>query len=298
MVKTCDRKSFLGLLTLILLLIAVRRAVAQTSLFLTDAPLWTHYLCDSSEPDPNGSASLQGLHCYPSLTVPGGATLTVTNLLSAAGAPQNSPRGALLAFVNGPCSVLGTINATASNTGYSNGGGSGGGGGGAAANAGQVGLFSAVFGNGAFVTTAAGGLGGKAELSGAAGSSPTLSSQKWIWNTGLALGVPGGSSGGAGGIGQGVAAGGGAGGGAVVLVCATIDFEGTINVNGGAGATGSQGGGGGGGGGGGLVMMAAPSYTANSGTVNLDGGAGGAGDSGAGAGGGGGNGWFKQFTLN
>ncbi len=27
-----------------------------TTLYLTDAPVWIHYFCDGSEPDPNGSA--------------------------------------------------------------------------------------------------------------------------------------------------------------------------------------------------------------------------------------------------
>ncbi|MGH7838076.1 MAG: hypothetical protein ACREQC_09685 [Candidatus Binataceae bacterium] len=289
------------LLALVLLFVVAQTAHAQMTLFLTDAPVWTHYLCDSSEPDPNGPASIQGTHCYPSLTVPSGAVLTVTDVLSTPGAPQDSPRGALLAFVNGACSIQGTINAPPGNLAYSDGGGSGGGGGGAAStstNVGQPGLQSAVYGIGNLVNAAGGGLGGNVASSGGVGTTPTLATQKWIWNIAIAFGVLGGSAGGTGGIGQGAAALGGSGGGAVVLVCHSIDFEGTINVNGGAGAAGSQSGGGGGGGGGGVVLMAAHSYSVDTGVINLNGGAGGPGDSGAGSGGGGGAGWVKQFTLN
>jgi hypothetical protein len=45
-----------------------------------------------------------------------------------------------------------------------------------------------------------------------------------------------------------------------VLICETINFTGTVKVNGGAGAGGKQSGGGGGGGGGGVVIMAARTY--------------------------------------
>jgi hypothetical protein len=279
---------FAGLLGL------VGNAAAQTSLFLTDAPVWAHYFCDSSEPDPKGSTSLQGTHCYPSLTVPSGATLTVTNLLSGSGAPADSPRGALLALVNGPCTIAGTIAASASNTGYSNGGGSGGGGGGSSTQVGAAGLRSMVFGNLSFLTVAAGGTAGSKSGSGGAGASPTAASQQWVWNVGAAFGVLGGSSGGTGGVGSGGAAVGGKGGGGVALVCSTISFTGAVRVNGGTGAAGASSGGGGGGGGGGVVLMAAHSYSSNSGTISVGGGAGG---TGAGAGGSGGAGWFKQFTL-
>jgi len=280
------------------LFIVAGSAGAQTSLFLTDAPAWTHYLCDSSEPDPDRTTARQGAHCFASLTVPRGSILTVTNLLSGAGTPQDSPRGVLLAFVDGTCTIGGTIDASASNTGYSNGGGSGGGGGGAATlNAGQGGLRSMVFGSLSDLAVAAGGAGGRPALSGGPGATPTAATQKWIWNTGQAFGVLGGSIGGTGGVGTGSAAAGGSGGGGVALICATINFTGTVKVNGGAGAGGKQSGGGGGGGGGGVVIMAARTYTSNTGVVVSSGGAGGRGDGTAGAGGPGGAGWLKQFTL-
>lgn len=285
-------------LSALCLIVGASRAFAQTSLFLTDAPTWTHYLCDSSEADPNGSASLQGLHCYASLTVPAGSTLTITNLSSASGIAQDTPRGALFAFVSGTCVIDGTISASASNTAYANGGGSGGGGGGATTvNAGLTAVNSTLFGSGAVVGAAPGGAGGIAGANGAAGSTPTMATQRYIWNLGITLGVLGGSAGGSGGKGSGVAALGGLGAGGVVLVCGSIDFEGAINVVGGAGAAGAQGGGGGGGGGGGVVLMATSSYVANTGVINLSGGAGGPGDSGAGAGGTGGLGWSKEFTF-
>ncbi len=288
-----------GLLPTLLLIFAATRAFAQNSLLLTDAPAWTHYLCDSSEADPGGSASLQGLHCYSNLTVPTGSTLTITNLLSASGTPQDTPRGALFAFVSGTCTIDGTINARASNTGYANGGGSGGGGGGASsAAAGQSGLNSTLFGSGGILSAAPGGSGGQAGAQGAAGSTPTTNTQRFIWNLGITLGVFGGSAGGTGGSVGGGAASGGSGGGAVVLVCGSIDFSGSIDVSGGAGATGSQGGGGGGGGGAGVVLMAASNYLGDSGAILLSGGSGGPGDSGAGSGGMGGAGWSKQFTFN
>jgi hypothetical protein len=292
--KTC----FLALAAAIYLSYLASPACAQTSLFLTDAPSWTHYVCDGAEADPNGSAALQGLHCYSNLTVPAGSTLTVTNVLSASGTPQDTPRGALFAFVSGTCSIYGTINASATNTGYANGGGAGGGGGGGSSAAGQPGLSSTLFGSGGVVAAAPGGAGGAAGASGAAGSTPTSNTQRFIWNLGITLGVFGGSAGGAGGMGSGNAALGGPGGGAIVLVCGTIDFTGSLDVSGGAGAAGAQGGGGGGGGGAGAVLMAASNYLNAAGAIILNGGAGGFGDSGAAPGGSGGAGWSKQFTFN
>ena len=295
---TAIRRSTPFCLLIFFLTVFTHRAFAQTSLFLTDSPTWTHYLCDSSEPDPNGSTAVQGLHCYSSLTIPAGSVLTVTNLLSVSGLAQDTPRGALFAFVSGACVIDGTITASASNTAYANGGGSGGGGGGAATvTAGLPGINATLFGLGGILAAAVGGSGGKAGASGAAGSTPTAATQKFIGNLGITLGVLGGAAGGAGGQGSGLAAAGGSGGGGLVLICGTIDFEGTINVSGGSGAAGSQGSGGGGGGGGGVVMMAASTYVANSGLINLSGGAGGPGDSGAGSGGAGGQGWSKAFTF-
>jgi hypothetical protein len=297
-----------------LFFIAHASAARAAGLALTDAPDWMHYFCDSSEPDPNGSASLQGAHCYPSLTVPSGATVTVTNVSSASGSPVDLPRGEWLAYVNGPCTITGTINAAANNGGYSNGGGSGGGGGGAATStSGHEGFDSDMFGgpasildghalhnpNFAVMQLAFGGLGGAPGLAGGKGSTPTAVAQRWVSTVADKVDL-GGGAGGYGGKGSALKAGAGAGGGAVVLICTdSISFTGTIDVHGGNGAGGTAGGGGGsGGGGGGVVLMATSDYLANSGTVRLNGGTGGAGDTGAGPGGNGVSGWMKLYTLH
>lgn len=110
--------------------------------------------------------------------------------------------------------------------------------------------------------------------------------------------IPG-ASGGVGGAGagpNGTPGTSGAGGGAVYIECGgSLNFTGTISVNGldgGAGGTagGTIGAGGGGGGGGGTVAIVyGGTLTANSGTINVAGGAaGGAGAVGSGSGGGGG----------
>ncbi|HLW69897.1 MAG TPA: hypothetical protein VKS22_04665 [Candidatus Binataceae bacterium] len=294
--------------------LVARAPVARAAgLALTDAPDWMHYFCDSSEPDPDGSASLQGAHCYPRLTVPSGATITVTNTSSVSGAPVDLPRGEWLAFVNGPCTIAGTINAAANNGGYSNGGGSGGGGGGAATTgSGHYAGDSDMFGGPASILAgralhnpdfavmqlAAGGLGGAPGLAGGNGSTPTAVAQRWVSTVADKVDL-GGGGGGNGGKGSALKSIAGNGGGAVVLICADlISFTGTIDVNGGNGAAGTSGGGGAGGGGGGVVLMATPDYVANTGTIRLNGGAGAAGDTGAGPGGNGAAGWIKLYTLH
>jgi len=289
---------------LILVLFGARAALAQPqSLYLTDAPVWLHYFCDSSEPDPDGSVSVQGAHCYSSLTIPVGATLIVTTKTSLPGAARDLPLGEILAFVNGSCTIAGTIAATALvNVTSGNGGGSGGGGGSGAAlhTTGVNGSDSVVFGTANVVTAASGGVGGGTRrsmtLPGAPGSTPTAASQKFVWGGAITDGVLAGSQGGAGGNSGGVA---GLPGGGVVLVCASINFSGTIDVAGGPGQNAAAGssGGGGGGGGGGVVLMATPSYVANTGSIIVGGGAPGNGDGGGQVGGAGGNGWSKQFTL-
>jgi len=288
---------------LILALCGTRAALAQPqSLYLTDAPVWLHYFCDSTEPNPNGSVSVQGAHCYSSLTIPTGATLAVTDKVSLPGAARDLPRGEILAFVNGACTIAGTIAAGAFIDESGNGGGSGGGGGSGAPShtSGVNGADSVVFGTANIVTAATGGLGGGTRRSvnqpGAPGSTPTAASQKFIWGGAITYGVIGGSIGGAGGNSGGAA---GLGGGGVGLVCASINFTGAIDVSGGDGLNAPSGssGGGGGGGGGGVVLMATPSYVANTGSIIVDGGAAGNGAGGGLVGGAGGKGWFKQFTL-
>ena len=277
-------------------LLHARYAEAQpTTLYLTDAPVWLHYFCDGSEPDPNGSTSVQGMHCYQNLTVPSGATLTVTAKNSTSGTPQNVPIGALMAFVSGACSIAGTINAAAIITSNGNGGGAGGGGGGGSTIAGSNGADSDVFGSASVTRVAAGAFGGAIGQSGGNGTSPQPSSQKAIWSKALTLGSLGGSFGGKGGGNS--STNGGGGGGGVMLVCGSISFTGSINASGANGFAGSGGIGGGGGGGGGVVLLASPNYLADSRAIVVSGGVGGLGGSGAGNGGNGGNGWFKEFSL-
>lgn len=306
-----------GLIILLaLILLGGRLASAQTEpLLLSDAPVWAHYFCDSSEPDPNGSATLQGAHCYPSLTVPAGATITITDTHATPTASDNLPRGEWLAFVDGPCTIAGTIKASSINYEYANGGGAGGGGGGAAANnTGVQGDDSNMFGGANYVVTgtaynnpdysvihaAAGGAAGAIGQAGGIGTTPTLASQKWSWMLGDQLTLSG-AAGGAGGKGTTAGGAGGYGGGGVVLVCAaSINFTGTIDVsgsNGMPGPSGSINAGGGGGGGGGVVLMATSNYIATSGTIIQNGGAGGAAQAGAGNGGNGGAGWSKMFLF-
>ncbi len=164
-------------------------AEAQPStLYLTDAPIWIHYFCDGSESDPNGSARVQGMHCYQNLTVPSGATLTVTAWYSTSGTPQNVPTGALMAFVSGACTIAGTINAAALITSSGNGGGAGGGGGGGSTIAGSKGADSDVFGSASVTRVAAGAFGGAVGQNGGNGTSPQPASQKAIWSKAPTLG--------------------------------------------------------------------------------------------------------------
>ena len=294
-------------------------SAACQGLDLFDAPAWAHYFCDSSEPDPNGGLSgIQGVHCYPSLTIPSGKTVTVTNLDATTTDSPNQPRGEWLVYVDGDCTIAGTIKASALNLTWADSGASGGGGGsggGSTGTAGVAGYPTNGFGAGPSLITmrptmapdlnqihvAAGGTGGTGGAGGAAGSTPSLSSRKWTGLTADQL-VLGGSGGGAGGAGSSAGGLGGAGGGGVILLCAdSIRFTGTIDVSGAsgkAGVSGSSPSGGGGGGGGGVVLMASAEYLANSGSIVVNGGAGGTALAGSGSGGAGGNGWSKQFTLN
>lgn len=277
--------------------ITVGQAHAQpTSLYLTDAPTWLHYFCDNSEPDPNGSVSIQGAHCYQTLTVPSGATLTVTAIASDWGAPQNMPLGAFFAFVSGACTIAGTINSNNLIFISGNGGGSGGAGGGASATYSSTnGSDSALFGSASSVRAAFGAAAVGPGLSGGNGVQPSAATQKFVVDDALSLGGLGGANGGTGGGSPGGAS--GKGGGGVALVCGSINFTGAITANGGNGASGGGGSGGGGGGGGGVVLTVTPSYLANTGTISVNGGSGGLGGSGAGNGGNGGNGWSRQIQL-
>lgn len=272
----------------------------QAVLFEDGFP-WMHYLGDGSEADPNitsGTTSIQGVHRYATLTVGVSGTLAVTFSPSTSGSPTDKPNGSLIAFVQGACTIAGTISANAITPANINGwGGASGGGGGYGAANGTAGASAVLPGGTSAAPIAAGGSGGTSGNPGSAGSTPTTSgindvlmgTPQWA-NCGGAAGGQGGSSGATPGL----------GGGCVYLICGSINFTGTINVAGGNGnAAGSSGVGGGGGGGGGAVVLAGRTVI-NSGTITLTGGTGGAsfGSGTSTAGGNGGTGWSKVFTLN
>ncbi|MGH7838077.1 MAG: hypothetical protein ACREQC_09690, partial [Candidatus Binataceae bacterium] len=155
----------------------------------------------------------------------------VTNANASNVQAVDQPRGEWLAYVNGPCTIAGTVSGSAINFGIhgtADGGGAGGGGGGSAAGGspGTDGLPGNAFGAADYAITGAKGLnvdfnqlhvtagggGGAVGLNGGDGSAPTTASQKWFWMTADQL-VLGGSAGGVGGNGTATGADGGAGGG-------------------------------------------------------------------------------------
>src|SRR5271170_7757200 len=222
-----------------------------------------NYSCTS------GTCQLDDERWFSSFNVSAGATLVAT-----------SNNGPIIIRATGTCTVNGTISNsvnTANGGGVLNEGdfGGAGGGGGGGTLAGKGGELSVGPGGLPIVGSgpkgaANGGAGGNG-LATATGQLHELLSGGTFWPIGGATGGVGGSSG------SGTAGGqGGAGGGAVILVCNTINFTGTIDVSGGAGSpapapdTGA-----GGGGGGGYVILSAVNFTAKTGTINVSGGAGG-----------------------
>ena len=226
---------------------------------------------------------------YTSITISSGATLTISNKAS---------NGTILYLkCSGDVTIAGTIEmssmgADSATTGFaivddsSHFGGTGTNGSGAPAAGGSGGV---IYTNKAFYTTP---------------NTSTLYRKFIILSCGSG-GGPGGRGGNSGGLGGA----GGVGGGVVIIECrGALNFSGTINVNGGAGVTGSngasstqQGGGGGGGGGGaGMALILYNTLTANSGTINAKGGAGGnggtGGQGGGGFSGGGGGGGSGNYT--
>lgn len=273
-------------------------AGSNQAVLFEDAPGWAHYLCDGSESDPNpaGTVNIQGVHCYPTLTVTNGNTLNVTFTPSTSGAATDKPNGTFVAYVQGACTIGGTIQANALTPNNINGyGGASGGGGGFGAANGTAGQNSDLPGGTGAAPIAAGGTGGTSGNTGSAGTTPSTSGIRDVllgppqWaNCGGAAGGAGGSSGGAAGL----------GGGCIYLICGSVNFTGTLSATGGAGGAGGSNTGGGGGGGGGVVVLAGRTVT-NSGTITLTGGNGGAIGTGTStAGGAGGTGWSKVFTLN
>src|SRR5215472_16711340 len=267
------------------------RMPAQTSIGVTAG--WLRYLGDGSGGAyscSSGTCFLTDEHWVSSFNVSAGATAFVKS--------GNSP---IIIRSTGPCTVAGTLGNTP-NIGNSAGisvqgdfGGGGGGGGAGATARGHFGWWSV--GNG-WVNLVSGGNGGAPPGGkGGNGSTPVLTQYRSLLSSG-SFWPAGGSLGGAGGG----PAGGqpGNAGGPVILVCESINFTGTIDVSGGAGAPPTaNNSGAGGGGGAGYVILSASTYVANTGKFNLAGGRGGScsGFTGCGAGGNGGNGWSMAITI-
>ena len=246
-------------------------------------PAWMRFVGDGSGGAGNCSGTLVvGEYWYSSFTVANGNTCTA--------AGTNS--GGLTIRSTGACTIAGTLSAAGIVASAQAGdwGGSGGGGGfGAAAGVAGVGT---VYNNTTFLTAPAGGASGGA--AGSVGGTLAVPRQTQLLGAGNSF-TRGGSQGGAGGSSGGGA---GAGGGVITLICASINFTGTLNASGGNGGVGGANSGGGGGGGGGVAILATPTWTANSGSINVAGGAGGASGTGtSGAGGSGGAGWSKALTI-
>jgi hypothetical protein len=204
----------------------------------------------------------------------------------------------------GTCNIAGAISNSV-NTG--NGGGvlnegdfgGGGGGGGGGAQAGKGGFLSTGPGNLPIVNSGAkgaanGGPGGN-------GGSTQTGQMHELLSGGSFWPIGGGTGGNGGGNGSGTAGGqGGNGGGAILIVCETINFTGTIDASGAAGSPApADNTGAGGGGGGGWVILSAVNFTANTGTINVSGGPGGScnGHLNCGAGGAGGSGFTYFQTI-
>jgi hypothetical protein len=209
--------------------------------------------------------------------------------------------GPLIIRSTGACSIQGSVVANGSNnlgggiTGDGDFGGSGGGGGGAKTVAGIAGKGTQVISG---IPLVNGGLGGAiGGGTGQNGGSPGLVRYQTLIDHGSAW-PSGGAPGGRGGSGGGV---GGDGGEAVVFVCNSINFTGSIDVSGQVGAKAPQAStGGGGGGGGGYAVLAAVDWIANTGTINVSGGVGGGCGTftSCGPGGNGGNGWSTIITIH
>jgi hypothetical protein len=265
---------------------------AQNSIGVT--PPWLQFLANGADGAiscTSGTCFLTDEHWVSSFNVSAGATI-----YTLAGDGPTTIRS------TGACTIAGTLAnspntlpGSAGITMYGDFGGGGGGGGGGQSSPGHLGL-SAV-GN-ALEPVAPGGVGGAAGGgNGANGSTPgfaqyhPLLSDGSYWPDGGGIGGKGGGP-----------AGGqpGHGGGAVILVCGSINFTGTIDVSGGAGsAPAANNSGAGGGGGGGYAILSTSTWVANTGVIKTAGGTGGScnGFTGCGAGGSGGNGWSFAITI-
>ena len=255
-----------------------------------NVPLHLRFLGDGTDGAIDCSGNLSGVKYATTFNVSVGNTCTA-----------NSLSVPLTVYATGACTVAGTINARGGDGGSSllgDGGGAGGGGGGGTG-AGVTGNFSyiAAYGTANIYQASGAGTGGLAGgAAGGNGATPSANAQRILWNTSRP-GYYGGASGGRGGSTGGL---GGVGGQAVVLTCASINFTGTIDVSGAAGANSSGNNlGGGGGGGGGYVWLIGRDSVTNSGTITVAGGAGGTcgAFTGCGAGGSGANGWSKAAVM-
>jgi hypothetical protein len=246
-------------------------------------PAWLQFVGDGSGGAVNCSGTYAPIEAWvSSFTVTLGHTCT-SNLVP------------FIIRSTGACIIAGTVNvrgADGGNTASGGGdlGGTGGGGGGGTA-AGVAGV-SNIINN---TTIAAGGTaGGAGGVAGGNGNTPISARQLTYLSIPVAS-MRGGSKGGIGGSSGGAP---GTGGGAIVLVCASINFTGTIAVTGGTGgdSTGNNVGPGGGGGAG-YVIISAPVHTATSGAIITTGGAPGSclSYTNCGTGGTGGDGWSKIF---
>jgi Bacterial Ig-like domain (group 2)/Abnormal spindle-like microcephaly-assoc'd, ASPM-SPD-2-Hydin len=258
---------------------------------ISAASEWLEFLGDGSEGAyscASGTCALNGEHWFSSFSVSAGATVAESK--------TNTP---LVIRSTGACAVAGTVSNSPNSSGGGNtngngdfgGGGGGGGGGAATGGGGREGIGDAA------IEIINGGSGGAAGGgSGANGNPPAVGQYRMLlsggsfWPVGGATGGAGGSSGGSGGL----------GGGAVILVCNSVNFTGTVDVSGGSGgASPGSNSGAGGGGGAGYVIFSAVSYNVNSGTINAAGGTGGSCNSNSecGAGGNGGSSWNKVVTI-
>jgi hypothetical protein len=285
------RRGFLLLCLLGLAFGLCLRVPGQTSIGVT--PEWLRYLANGAGGAwscPSSTCFITDEHWFSSFNVKAGQTVFC-----------QSGNGPIIIRSTGPCTVAGTIGNTPnidSSVGinvFGDFGGGGGGGGGGGTVRGHGGAWTV--GNG-WVEISTGGVGG-APSGGTGGNGGTPVNTQYrplleagsLWPGGGSVGGPGGGPGG----GQS-----GDGGGAIILVCQSINFTGTIDVSGGAGSPPTaNNSGAGGGGGGGYAILSTSNWVANTGTINVKGGAGGscAGFTGCGTGGNGGNGWNMAITI-
>jgi hypothetical protein len=253
----------------------VNATVPGMNQFKQGSSYWLSYLGDGSEGAyicARGSCPVTEEHWYRSINVSTGATL------------YNNLTAPLIIRATGTCTIAGTVSVSSNSSSFSGssgatswGGAGGGGGGTAAGNAGNLAQSVSIGLQHMFLSNGMGPIGLEAASSSAS--------------------VFGGSAGGANGA-DGPP--GGKGGGAIVLVCATINFTGTIDASGAPGRSSTANNmDASGGGGGGVVILSAQTYIADTGGINVAGGNGGSCESytGCGAGGSGGRGWLYQGTI-